>query len=276
MKSLIAAADLIAQEQNVSTAFSKQSSTFDETDAENVILQWMRSRVRESVLKFWHKGEHILELNAGTGIDAIYFAQKGYYVHATDNAPGMLRILEKKVRENHLQDKITTQNCSFLELENIGDQKFDHIFSNFGGLNCTPKLDKVIASFSPLLKPCGTITLVIMPPFCPWEILYALKGNFNLAFRRFKRNGTPSNLEGVRFTTWYYKLDQVVKMLQDNYEILNVRGLGITVPPPFLGDFVKKHPMLFKKLATIEDTIASKAPYYSWADHFIITAMKIK
>lgn len=275
MKNLIAV-KLVEQEQNVSTAFSKQSSTFDETDAGNEVLQWMRSRIREDVMKFWHKREHILELNAGTGIDALYFAQKGFYVHATDNAPGMLRILEKKVRENQLQDKISTQHCSFLELENIGDRKFDHIFSNFGGLNCTPKLDKVIASFSPLLKPCGTVTMVLMPPVCPWEMLYVLKGNFKLAFRRFKRNGTISHLEGVRFTTWYYKLDNVIKMLQDNYEILNVRGLGITVPPPFLGSFPRKHPGLFKKLTTIEDSISTKAPYYSWADHFMITAMKIK
>jgi|SRR6185312_10367163 len=274
MKNFIAAE--LEQEQNVSTAFSKQSSSFDEADAGNEILQWMRTRVRENVMKFWHKREHILELNAGTGIDAIYFAQKGCYVHATDNATGMLRILEKKVREHNLQDKITTQNCSFLELENIKDRKFDHIFSNFGGLNCTPKLEEVIKSFSPLLKPCGTITLVLMPPICPWEMLYALKGNFKLAFRRFKKNGTPSHLEGVRFTTWYYKLEDVIEMLGDDYEILNIRGLGITVPPPFLGDFAQKHRVLFKKLTSIEDSIATKAPYYSWADHFMITAMKIK
>ena len=275
MKSHISA-ELAAQEQNVSTAFSKQSTSFDEEDAGNEILQWMRTRVRENVQKFWHKGEHILELNAGTGIDAMYFAQRGYYVHATDNAPGMLRILEKNVREHNLQDKITTQNCSFLELENIKEQKFDHIFSNFGGLNCTPNLDKVIKSFSSLLKPCGTISLVLMPPICPWEILYALKGNFKLAFRRLKKNGTPSYLEGVRFITWYYKLEDVIKMLGDEYEVLNVRGLGITVPPPFLGNFAHRHVALFKKLASIEDSIATKAPYYSWADHFIITAMKIK
>jgi len=107
-------------------------------------------------------------------------------------------------------------------------------------------------------------------------MLYALKGNFKLAFRRFKRNGTPSYLEGVRFTTWYYKLEDVIKMLGDDYEVLNVRGLGIIVPPPFLGNFVQKHRALFKKLISIEDSIATKAPYYSWADHFMITAMKIK
>ena len=31
----------------------------------------------------------ILELNAGTGTDAVWFAERGYRVHATDIAEGM-------------------------------------------------------------------------------------------------------------------------------------------------------------------------------------------
>lgn len=269
-------AEHIQQSQNVSKAFSKQAPGFDKADAGNEILQWMRSRVYESTLPFWQPGEHVLEINAGTGIDALFFAQKGFFVHATDNAPGMLDALEKKVRENKMEDKITVQRCSFLELENIDEKKFDHIFSNFGGLNCTDKVDKVIQSFFNLLKPCGTVTLVIMPPVCPWEIAYALKGNFKLAFRRFNKSGTASHLEGEHFTTWYYTPKDIARMLGTDYEIVSVTGLGIVVPPPFLENFPKKHPKLFRKLIVLENSIATKAPYHSWADHFIVTAMKTK
>jgi ubiquinone/menaquinone biosynthesis C-methylase UbiE len=268
--------DNIIQEQNVSKAFSKQSSTFDETDAGNEILQWMRSRVYEKVLRFWQPGEHILEINSGTGIDALFFAKKGFFVHATDNSPGMLLALGKKVIDNHLENKITFERCSFLELESITDKKFDHIFSNFGGLNCTNNLQSVIDSFFSLLKPCGTVTLVIMPPVCPWEMLYAIKGDFKLAFRRFKKNGAPSHLEGIHFTTWYYTPEDIQKMFGANYEIVSVTGLGIVVPPPFKEDFPKKHPYLYKKLVKIENAIAAKRPFCSWSDHFILTATKIK
>jgi len=266
----------IIQEQNVSKAFSRQSSTFDETDAGNEVLQWMRSRVYENVLRFWQPGEHVLEINAGTGIDALFFAKRGFFVHAADNSPGMLLELEKKVWENHVEDKITFERCSFLELEHLGEKKFDHIFSNFGGLNCTDDLQSVINSFFALLKPCGTVTLVIMPPVCPWEMLYALKGDFKLAFRRFKKEGAPSHLEGVHFTTWYYSPDDVRKMFGGNYKVVSVMGLGIVVPPPFKENFPKKHPYLFKKLIEIEKSIANKRLFSSWADHFIITATKIK
>jgi ubiquinone/menaquinone biosynthesis C-methylase UbiE len=267
--------EVLEQEQKVNEAFTKQSLNFDETDYKNPILQWMRSMVREHALSLWKPGERILELNAGTGIDAIYFAEKGFYIHATDNSPGMISVLEKKVKKHNLADKITAQKCSFLELEKVNEGKFDHIFSNFGGLNCTDKLGNVLTSASNLLRPDGTITLVIMPPVCPWEILFLLKGNFKLAFRRFRKGGTPSHLEGINFTTWYYSPYEVKKLLGKNYSIIGIKGIGITVPPPFLENYVKKHPGLFNKLITIENSIAIKAPFHAWADHFIISAKKL-
>ena len=267
--------EALTQESSVSSAFSNQASGFDESDTKNEILQWMRSKVREHVMRLWRPGERILELNAGTGLDALFFAVKGFNVFATDNAPGMLSLMEEKVNMAHLQYKITVQQCSFLELEKLKGNQFDHIFSNFGGLNCTDKLDQVINSFSPILKPGGTVTLVIMPKVCPWEMLFALKGNFKLAFRRFKRGGAPAHLEGVNFTTWYYSPKEVKKMFGNRYSMVSVVGLGITVPPPFMEDFPSKHPHLYKKLIAIEESISEKAPFNAWADHFIITAKKL-
>ncbi len=89
--------EVLVQEQNVSEAFSRQSVNFDEADYNNPILKWMRTRVRGHVLNLWKPGERVLELNAGTGLDSIFFAEKGFYIHATDNAPGMLHVLNKKI-----------------------------------------------------------------------------------------------------------------------------------------------------------------------------------
>lgn len=265
----------MVQEEKVSEAFSRQSGGFDKSDNENEILKWMRSRVRDCAIHLWKPGDSILELNAGTGLDALFFAEKGFRVHATDNAPGMLNAIKDKIDKYGVQDKITTQRCSFLELNKLIPQRFDHIFSNFGGLNCTDKLDSVIQSLEPLLKPGGTVTLVIMPPICPWELLYFLKGNFKLAFRRLNKKGTSSHLEGLNFTTWYYSPAEVKSMLGKNYSTLSITGLGIVVPPPFLEHFPLKYPNIFRRLASIEKSISAKAPFYSWADHFIITAKKL-
>jgi ubiquinone/menaquinone biosynthesis C-methylase UbiE len=261
------------QQQNVSAAFSRQSAVFDELDEKNLTLAWMRNKVREHVLSYWKPGEHILELNAGTGLDAIFFAQQGLYVHATDNAPGMLAVLTQKVNKLGLSDRVTSQQCSFLELDKI-QGKYNHIFSNFGGLNCTEKLEEVIHSFSSLLKQEGTATLVIMPPICPWEMLLALKGNFKIAFRRLKKNGTPSHLEGLYFNSYYYNPGKVKKMFGKGYKLLSVKGLASIVPPPYLENFPIKYPCVFNALTSAEDALCETWPFNNWADHFIITMQK--
>ena len=64
-------------ETETARAFSKQAEIFDAYDAGNTINQYKRQRVREHVLRYMDAEGSILELNAGTGIDAAYFAGKG-------------------------------------------------------------------------------------------------------------------------------------------------------------------------------------------------------
>lgn len=260
---------------NVSAAFSKQSPSFDEIEDHNEILQWMRKQIHAHCMRHFIPGETILELNCGTGIDAVFFAEQGMKVHATDLSDGMLNELKKKVEKKKFQDKISFEQCSFTELNKLEHKDFDHIFSDFGGLNCVKEIDKVIASFKALLKPGGKATLVIMPPVCPWEILLALKGNFKIAFRRFKKNGAESHLEGERFLSYYFTPSKIIADFGMEYEMLELQGLGSFVPPPYLESFPQKHPAFFKKLKQLDENVCHTFPFNRWADHFILT-MRMK
>jgi ubiquinone/menaquinone biosynthesis C-methylase UbiE len=262
------------QEQYVSEAFSRQSPVFDAIDDANKTIGWMRERVRAELVQHIHPGASMLELNSGTGIDAIFFAQKGFKVLATDNAQGMLQELDKKRDALGLHNKLQTQRCSFNELEQLFGHKFDYIFSNFGGLNCSPDLGKILRDVDQLLNPGGYFSFVIMPVVCPWEMLMLFKGYFKTAFRRFGKHGTSAHLEGVHFQCYYYDPSYVVKHTPANYKLVSLKGLSITVPPPFIEGFIDKHPKLFSKLEHIENKIWTKAPYNRWCDHYIITMQK--
>src|SRR5580692_11600007 len=194
-------------EQQVAAAFSKQARKFDDYDAGNTIIYYKRNRVREHVLRYLPAEGSILELNAGTGTDAIWFAEQGYRVHATDIAEGMHERLREKVRLRGIGDKVTTEQCSFTALDSLQERgPFDLIYSNFAGLNCTGELDRVLRSFADLLRPGGQVSLVILPGFCLWETLMAFLGKFRTAFRRVfsGRRGTQSHVEGHYFRCWYY------------------------------------------------------------------------
>ena len=223
-------------EQAAEKAFSKQSGIFDEIYSSNIIIQYKRQRVRDHLQLFLKPGSKILELNAGTGDDAVWLAEHGHVVHATDISKGMQEKLVEKIRQNRLEAQVTHELCSFTELNQLKNKgPYDLIFSNFAGLNCTGELDKVLHSFSLLLKPHGIVTLVILPKFCLWEALLFLKGDFKTAFRRFfSSKGVKAHIEGEYFTCWYYNPSYVSRHMKNSYEVFSVEGLCTLVPPlPF-------------------------------------------
>lgn len=257
-------------------AFSKQSVVFDEIYNTDRIIQYKRERVRAHVLKHLPKKASILELNAGTGEDAIYFAQRGHTVHATDISTGMLAILEKKVADKQLGSNITKEQCSFTALEGLINQgPYDQIFSNFAGLNCTDKLDKVLQSLSPLLKPGGVVTLVILPTFCLWEFLLLFKGKWKTAFRRFAgKKGARSHIEGEYFTCWYYNPSYVIQNMGKEFELSGIEGLCTLVPPSYINGFAGKYPAIFRFLCRQEGRWKSYWPWRLIGDYYIISLRK--
>ena len=277
--------------QSVDDAFSKQASVFDSLEEKNEILQWMRKEVHDHCLHYFKPGDNILELNCGTGIDALFFAEQGMRVHATDLSIAMLNELKKKIDAKNLTDKISVQQCSFTSISNAiiaadetthnaersrsAEKKFDHIFSDFGGLNCVKEIEQVISQFKNLLNREGTVTLVIMPPVCPWEILLAFKRNFKTAFRRFKKNGTDSKVEGIHFITYYFSPSRLIKAYGKDYRKLSLKGLACFTPPPYLENFPKRFPTLLSFLNRLDKKMAGVFPFNRCGDHFILT-MQLK
>jgi len=263
-------------EKAAEKAFSKQSAIFDDIYSANIIIQYKRQRVRDHLEQFLKPHSKILELNAGTGEDAVWFAQNEHTVHATDISKGMQEKLMVKVRQNKLEKQVTNELCSFTELQDLKNKgPYDVIFSNFAGLNCTGELDNVLQSFSPLLKSNGIVTLVILPKFCLWESLLLFKGDFKTAFRRFfSRKGVKAHIEGEYFICWYYNPSYVIKNMKDRYEVLSVEGLCTLVPPSYLENFPTKRLSLFSWLKEKENKWKSKWPWKSIGDYYIITLRK--
>lgn len=263
-------------EQYAAKAFTAQSGIFDAIYSDNTIVNYKRERVRAHVLKYLKPGAHILELNSGTGEDAVFFAQKGCTVHATDIAEGMQRQLQQKVQKCQLQHLITNEQCSFTQLQQLKNAvQYDYVFSNFAGLNCTGELDKVLLSLPPLLKPGGRVTLVILPKFCLWESLLLFKGLFKTATRRwFSKNGVKAHVEGTYFTCWYYNPTYIINTLKSEFAVLAVEGLCTIVPPSYLEGFAEKHPLSYKLLTRLENRFKNSWPWKYIGDYYIISLVK--
>lgn len=260
-------------ELKTTEAFNRQSHVFDNEYSSNTIVQYKRRRVREHVMALLPSRSSILELNAGTGEDALFFAERGYAVHATDISEGMQNRLKEKLLHSHFAGKVTTELCSFTQLETLRNTgPYDMVFSNFGGLNCTNDLQQVLLSITPLVKPGGLITLVVIPKFCLWESLLFFKGQFRTATRRFfSSKGRSAHIEGVYFKCWYYHPGFIVNTLTKYFQLEKMEGLCTFVPPSYMKGFAEKHPKLYHFLEKKEVELAAKWPWRNIGDYFIIS-----
>jgi len=255
----------------IAEAFSRTAEQYDRFAEAHPHLTRMRHKVYAHLQRFVSPGQRILELNAGTGTDAVYLAQQGFYVHATDIAPGMLQRLEDKVERLNLNGRITSQTCSYTDLAHLQGGPYDAVFSNLGGLNCLPDLAPVIRKLPHVLRPGGLVIWVLMPSICLWELVTLFAGRVRLALRRLAPQGTRAHLEGLYFNVYYFSPRQVIAAFGPDYQPLAIEGLSVITPTAESKNLAIRHPRFYRLLAWLDDRLSPLPPWRGWGDFFIIT-----
>lgn len=254
----------------VNRGFSKQSFLFDSADLDNLVLRDLRQQVYAHVEKHIQPRSRILELNAGTGLDALHFVDQGHTVHATDLADGMVGRIKAKIASAG-NPRFTCQQLSFAHLDQVIQKDFDYVFSNFGGLNCIEDLTEVTRHLPRLLKRGAFVTVVVMPPVCLWELFSILMGNWRQAFRRLRKGGAPAHLEGEFFFTYYHSLRSICGAFGPAFRLAEAEGLAALSPPPHRGDIPRRHARLYNLMRKIDARLRNRFPFNRWADHLIVT-----
>ena len=266
---------MIKHTESVSEAFTRKSFVYDEFGENHANLTRMRERVYGAVTRYLNPNSHLLEINAGTGLDASNIVRLGHTVHATDLSDGMVNAIHAKVEEQGLGDSLTAEQLSFTELDRVSKGPFDGVYSNFGGLNCIEDLRTVTTHLPKILRPGGLAIWVIMPPVCPWEMALVMK-DWRVATRRFRQNGVMANVEDVSFRTWYFTPKQVMRAFGPQFEFVALEGLSVVTPTADNKSFAVNHPNLFKKLVTLDEAISATWPFNRMGDFFILTMRKTK
>ena len=257
--------------ETIAEAFSRTAEKYDAFAEDHPHLTRMRNKVYAHLQRVVPSGARILELNAGTGTDAVELARRGYSVHAIDIAEGMLARLRDKVEQFNLQERVTLQRLSFTELNRVQGGPYDAVFSDLGGLNCIPDLTPVIRQLPHILRQGGTATWVLMPPVCLWELAEVLRGNFRLAFRRFSRSGTTAHLEGLYFDVYYFAPGRVREWFGKDFEAIALEGISVITPTAENKDLAQQSPRLYRALSWLDDRLSPRLPWSGWGDFFAIT-----
>ncbi|WP_445453233.1 class I SAM-dependent methyltransferase [Flavobacterium sp. 25HG05S-40] len=257
----------------MNASFDKAAPYYDASFTNSKIGKIQRELVYKQLEKKMISVQNILEINCGTGEDARWLAQQNFRVTATDISTKMIEVAKSKVvHENLTFNKV---DIKAIAMEFSG-QKFDLIFSNFGGLNCLskPELAQFFTDSNTLLSEKGKMVLVIMPKHTLWEQGYFLaKAQFSSAFRRNKEV-VVADVDGEKVPTYYYNPKDIVNLAGNDFEMLDHKPIGFFVPPSYLESFFKNKGGILRFLLGLENKISNRSFLSKRADHYILTLQK--
>lgn len=262
-------------ESAAGAAFDHIAQDYDQIFTDSLIGRAQRDSVWKVLRRTFRKDDKVLELNCGTGEDAIFLGRNGVSVLALDASRQMI------ARARHRLQNLGHLPVVFrvLPTERIGElhpgAQYDGAFSNFSGLNCIADLGAVAASLAGLVKPGGRLVLCFSTRFCLIEILYYLVlGQWRKALRRCK-GYTQVILDGVQFTVYYPTLRRICQSFAQDFRLDSCTGIGVVVPPSYLEAWARRHPRLFLLLRQLEELMASLPILRSTGDHVLLCFEKV-
>jgi SAM-dependent methyltransferase len=267
--------------------FDEMAANYDRTFTNSLIGTLMRQAVWRRLDSCFEPGDRVLELNCGTGADAIYLGRRGVHVLATDVAPAMLELARSKVARAGLEDLVEIAQLAIEDLTSrqaereIGEstiswspglpvslsEPFDGALSNFGGLNCVADLPVVAAGLAAHLRPGARAVLCVMGPLVPWEwAWYLRRGQLGKVFRRLHRGG----IDWRGLTIRYPSVWAVRRAFAAAFRTRRVSAVGALVPPSYTESWAARHPRLLARLNDWERRLETLPPLPWLADHYLM------
>ena len=233
-------------------------------------IQRIRAITRRLYLENFPPRSRLLEINCGTGNDAVYLANHTMNVTATDLSPAMLEVARRKVHANGLERSIEVRPLAFSQLNELAGAVFDGAYSNLGGLNCTDDLSSVAAALGGVVKRGGFFIATVMPPFCPWETLaFLARLQWRSSLRRMARGGTLATLHGGVVRTYYHSPRALAAAFAPYFDHVRTFGLVVMLPPPNSARAYKWLGPARRLLETADDVVAGWPLFRSMGDHYV-------
>jgi SAM-dependent methyltransferase len=249
------------------TPFDGMAADYDKSFSASLIGRRMRAAVWRRLDAGFHPGERVLELNCGTGEDAVHLAQRGVRVLATDASARMLDVTRAKIEHEGLTGVVHTARVPIEALATFNAGAFDGVLSNFGGLNCVDDLPEVARSLAALLRPGGRALLCLMGPAVPWEWGWFLaRGEPRRALRRLRRGG--SHWRGLRVR--YPSIGAMRRAFAPYFVARRISAIGALVPPTYAETWATRHPRLLSALDRWERRLETVPPLPWLADHYLL------
>ncbi|MDP9012475.1 MAG: class I SAM-dependent methyltransferase [Pseudomonadota bacterium] len=252
--------------------FDTMADAYDGQFTRTTIGAMMRRAVWARCAARFASGSRVLEMNCGTGEDALWLVQHGVEVLATDVSPAMLRVAEKKLSTSKGTARARFQRLAWEELDTFDEGPFDGVLSNFGGLNCVSDLRGSARALARKLRPGAVAIVCLMGPAVPWEWVWFLaQGNLMAAFRRLRRKGARWSGIAVQ----YPSITKSRRAFAPEFRPLRVSAIGALLPPPYTETQMVRYPRILAALDRIERRFETLWPLPALADHYLLELERV-
>ena len=254
-----------------SNPFDALAPDYDKLFTHSVIGRAQRQSVWRRLHTAFRPGSRVLEINCGTGVDAVFLAKLRVRVLAVDSSEGMIAVTQARVSEAGLQEWVSARSLAIEALGQLSKEgPFDGVLSNFGGLNCVDHLESVAKDLACLVKPGSPALLCLMGRWCVWEMSYYLsRGQSAKAFRRV-RGSVKSVSFNARLRVYCPGMRQLANAFAPYFRVRAAEAIGLFIPPSYLETWIAQHPR-FLRLATALDARVSHWPgLRHLGDHYLV------
>lgn len=132
-----------------------------------------RAGFRDLVLRVASPDAVLFDFGSGTGMDARFYAERGFKVGAYDVDPQMCEFFAEHCRDLIEAGRITLNRGSYRDF--LANEKLagvDLITSNFAPLNLVEDLQELFAKFHTITRPKGQVLASVLSPYFLGDLKY--------------------------------------------------------------------------------------------------------
>ena len=269
--------------RHVESGFDDLAASYDTDIAGNEITIRMREIFRRALLDSFHPGERLVEIGCGTGIDAVWLAEQGLEVVATDISQGMVDRVAEKARTMSLKSlicrKMAAKDIGLLGQE-FGFESFDGAYSHAGALNMEPELPRVPAQLRPLLRESSPFVCSVINRTSLFEVVFYL--SVLRPRKAFRRLGDPvpipisrsGPLQRYVVPSRFYTPRETRRLFEEHFVLEKLQAMELFLPPANLtGEYAFLKP-IFRPLEALENQLSTTYPWNEWGHHTIFTFLR--
>lgn len=257
--------------RGAAAAFDRMAPSYDDSFTRSLIGTAQRNAVWDVLLRAFRPGDRVLELNCGTGEDALFLARLGMSIVACDASTKMLEVAKLRKAGTSVKASVDFRLLRNEDLEVLsGAEVFDGALSNFSGLNCVADLRPVAKALGKLVRKGGNVVVCVSTRICLWEIAwYVARANFAKAFRRVGGE-TIAQLDGIDVTVRYPTIREMRHAFAPWFRVRAVRAVGLFVPPSYVENWAQRHRKMLRFLEGMDRIFSAWLVFRGIGDHVLV------